>query len=82
MVSTYKILSVKSVHVPVGHAHHELDVVDDSVRDVVQVDGVRHRFENSLKLKESRTGLDMATKKRWFEMGTPVFCYKIGGGSQ
>ena len=63
MVSTYKILSVKSVHVPVGHAHHELDVVDDSVRDVVQVDGVRHRFENSLKLKVSKTCLYVGSEK-------------------
>ena len=63
MVSTYKILSVKSVHVPVGHAHHELDVVDDGVRDVVQVDGVRHCFENALKLKVSRTCLYVGSEK-------------------
>ena len=43
---SHQILGVKPVHVPAVESHHELDVVDDRVRDVVQVDGRRHRLQH------------------------------------
>ena len=41
---THQILGVISVDVSVCQSHHKLDIVDDSVGDVVEVDGGGHRF--------------------------------------
>ena len=50
-IFTYQILGIISVHVSVGESHHELDVVDDGVRYVVQVHGCGHCIQNLLQLK-------------------------------